>query len=222
MINLQETARKKMTLHITKLIFILLVCSLAVFSVGCYKNNTPPEIVKIFPTHVTPLKPDITPPARIPSVPPGWITLSERNWTMIIIHHTATANGNMVSIDKSHKERGWVGIGYDFVIGNGSYSQDGQVEVTFRWKQQITGAHTGGTPGNRVNEEGIGICLVGDFNQSSPSERQMRELARLVKFLQSRYNIPSSQIFGHGNAPGGHPTDCPGANFSMFRLKSML
>jgi len=32
-----------------------------------------------------------------------------------------------------HKEKThWAGIGYDFVIGNGTDSGDGEIEVTFR------------------------------------------------------------------------------------------
>jgi N-acetyl-anhydromuramyl-L-alanine amidase AmpD len=116
----------------------------------------------------------------------------------------------------------WEGIGYDFVIGNGTDSGDGQVEVTYRWREQKTGAHCGGTAGNWANKEGIGICLVGNFNTTVPTRRQMQSLVKLVRFLQSRYDIRKSRIYGHGSTPGAHITDCPGRNFSLARLKSML
>jgi N-acetyl-anhydromuramyl-L-alanine amidase AmpD len=113
-------------------------------------------------------------------------------------------------------------VGYDFVIGNGTNSGDGEVEVTFRWREQITGAHTGGTPGNWANRDAVGICLVGNFNDVLPTARQMRSLAKLVRFLQARYKISASRIYGHGTTPGARGTDCPGRNFRMDRLKAML
>lgn len=147
----------------------------------------------------------------------------EKQWTAIIIHHSGTSSGNASIFDKWHREGNhWEGVGYDFVIGNGSDSANGQVETTFRWHQQKTGAHCGGTPGNWANRDGIGICLVGDFNRTAPTDSQMQALVRLVRFLQSRYGIPRSRIFGHGTAPGANATDCPGINFPMARLKSML
>ena len=92
----------------------------------------------------------------------------EKKWTAIVIHHSGTKNGDTAIFDKWHRENNhWEGVGYDFVIGNGSNSGDGQVEVTYRWQKQVTGAHCGGTPGNWANKDGIGICLVGDFNQTA-------------------------------------------------------
>jgi N-acetyl-anhydromuramyl-L-alanine amidase AmpD len=113
-------------------------------------------------------------------------------------------------------------VGYDFVIGNGVDSADGLVEVTYRWRNQQTGAHCGGTGGNWANEDGIGICLVGNFNKTSPTSRQMQALVKLVRFLQARYKIPTSRIYGHGTTPGARVTDCPGKRFPMSTLKSML
>ena len=175
------------------------------------------------------IPPVVTPPVWTPpkvdnssGVPGDWIPISsERNWSAIIIHHSATETGNMALFDKEHKSYGWDGVGYDFVIGNGTDSGDGQVEVTFRWKQQLTGAHCK-TPDNWANEYGIGICLVGNFNDRSPTQRQMQAFLRLTDFLQRRYGIPQSKITGHGETRGAHATDCPGNIFPMSRFKSML
>ncbi len=148
---------------------------------------------------------------------------TERKWTAIIIHHSGTENGSVAIFDKWHREGNhWEGVGYDFVIGNGTDSGDGQVEVTFRWRNQMTGAHCGGTEDNWANKYAVGICLVGNFNRTVPTVRQMQSLARLVEFLQSRYGTPKSRIFGHNTTPGARATDCPGRNFQMARLKSML
>lgn len=161
----------------------------------------------------------------IRGIPREWIPSSypERQWTAIIIHHSATAYGNAAIFDKWHREGNhWEGVGYDFVIGNGTNSGDGEVEVTFRWRGQRVGAHCGGTANNWANEKGIGICLVGDFDSTKPTEGQLESLVRLVRFLQGRYGIPTSRIFGHKDTPGARPTNCPGRVFPMARLKSML
>jgi hypothetical protein len=145
----------------------------------------------------------------------------EKNWEAIIIHHSATSNGNKEIIDEWHRDRGWDGVGYDFVIGNGTDSGGGQVEVTFRWRNQLVGAHTK-TPNNWANEDTIGICLVGDFTWSRPSWKQLASLTKLVRFLQQRYRIPTSRIYGHKDCPGAHVTECPGKNFPMWSFKSQL
>jgi N-acetylmuramoyl-L-alanine amidase len=152
-------------------------------------------------------------------LPPSYL---EKRWTAIVIHHSGTANGNVAIFDEWHKRgKHWEGVGYDFVIGNGTDSGDGEVEVTFRWRRQQTGAHCK-TPSNWANEEAIGICLVGNFNETVPTTRQMQSLVKLVGFLQNRYGIPQSHIYGHKDTPGARATDCPGRNFPMARLKSML
>jgi hypothetical protein len=214
--------------------FVWLLLGIFVFS-GCGESERKPEIVyddylppttippRTSPLPAQPSRPAI--PLPLPgNVPGGWTpSHSERAWSAIIIHHSATDEGNAEIIDKWHRENnGWNGVGYDFVIGNGTNSGDGQVEPTYRWRGQLTGAHTGGTPGNWANEEGIGICLIGDFDKTVPTKKQMESLAKLVKFLQQRYHIPKSRVFGHGSTPGGHVTNCPGRRFPMSWLKSNI
>ena len=174
---------------------------------GCVYNDEPmPEITKRLSANI----PDKSPSNPVTnhdytsadSVPRDWCAPSniKKGWSAIIIHHSATDSGNSAIFDRWHKQgRHWEGVGYDFVIGNGSDSADGQVEVTFRWKEQKTGAHCGGTPGNWANEKGIGICLVGDFNKTRPTHRQMASLLKLIRFLQNQYKIPVSQ---NGNVTG--------------------
>jgi len=169
-------------------------------------------------------RPPKPPPTGVYSSYPRWWVppaAIERKWTAIVIHHSATETGDAASFGREHEHRGWEGVGYDFVIGNGTDSGDGEVEVTFRWKQQKTGAHCK-TPDNWANERAVGICLVGDFTNRPPTMRQMRSLERLVEFLQKRYGIRKSLIYGHKDTPGAHVTECPGRYFPMSRLKSAL
>lgn len=160
------------------------------------------------------------------SDPYGWAPSHglEKNWKAIVIHHSATDTGNVASIDDYHrKNNGWDGIGYDFVIGNGAGSGNGQVETTFRWTGQKTGAHCKTDESNWANEDAVGICLVGNFDNSRPSSSQMASLMKLVRFLSERYDIPASRIYGHNTTPG-HITNtgCPGRNFPMSYVKTHL
>ncbi len=227
-----------MTKWILPVFFLYVLCNLS----GCaYEEVSDPAIVSdcnplIFnvekPKSTSPSDPKTTKLTELVSrdVPAEWIPPAylEKKWTAIVLHHSATAEGNAAFFNKAHEGRSdengvlWKGIGYDFVIGNGTMSPDGQVEVTFRWRQQITGAHCKTDHSNWANRTGIGICLVGNFDETTPSRRQMASLLQLVRFLQERYGIPKSRIYGHGQTPGARPTACPGKRFPMWWLKSQL
>jgi len=143
----------------------------------------------------------------------------ERPWQFIVIHHSATATGSADEFDRMHKAKGWDELGYHFVIGNGTGSGNGEVEVGSRWPKQKHGAHTKVTGHPEYNDIGIGICLVGNFDVTRPTEAQMQSLARLVRFLMDRYNVSRSHIYGHGQLK---PTDCPGRNFDYTDLSRRL
>jgi len=156
---------------------------------------------------------------RVPSRPSTIGRLDvplKRQWKYIVIHHSFTQNGNEAIFDRYHKSRGWLGVGYHFVIGNGHGSGDGTVEVTFRWEKQIHGAHAGV---KEYNERGIGICLVGDFESSYPTDRQMAALASLINYLQERCHIPTQNILLHRHIKN---TSCPGKHFPYYQLVSLL
>ncbi len=213
--------------NVIKNVFLVIIIILT-FIMGCTSTEPMPKIVETdnpgsYDFHTLDKNTSWSQPSD--SVPHSWIPDSsiERDWTAIIIHHSATESGNAAIFDKWHREvNHWDGVGYDFVIGNGSESGNGQIEVTFRWKQQKTGAHCGGTENNWANRKAIGICLVGNFNKSYPSEAQINSLRKLVQFLIDRYDIPKSRIFGHGNTPQARATDCPGKNFPLDRFISSL
>lgn len=166
--------------------------------------------------------PEDTPRAAAPAGPvvagAGWDVKLTRAWKHIVIHHSASPSGSAASFDRAHKARGWDGLGYHFVIGNGEGSGDGQVEVGYRWMQQERGAHAGNM---EYNEHGIGICLVGNFEFERPSARQMESLRALVRFLQSKTGIAAAEIIGHQHVPG-KDTQCPGRLFNMAGFRTSL
>ena len=130
-----------------------------------------------------------------------------KKWKYIIIHHSATEDGNALKFHMSHRAKGWDSVGYNFIIDNGTGNRkDGQIEATPRWIKQIDGAHCKAAD---MNSKGIGICLVGNFNNEQVSEKQLESLVYLVQLLKDTYHIPDSHIIGHGEVPGAS-TACPG------------
>lgn len=140
-----------------------------------------------------------------------WYVKGNRPWKYIVIHHSATPDGNSQKFLEMHLARGWDEMGYHFVITNGAGGPDGNVEIGTRWKKQKWGAHTGQTPGNEYNNFGIGICLVGNFDETMPTPQQLRSLEELVSFLNKAYNIDTDNIIAHRDAPNAN-TKCCGDN----------
>jgi hypothetical protein len=154
-------------------------------------------------------------------LPSGWRVKGERSWKYIVIHHSATPNGDAASFGREHQRKWPNGLGYHFVIGNGTGSGDGEIEVGPRWKRQgdgIDGAHAG----NKLyNQQGIGICLVGDFEHAEPTPKQLAALRTLCRALMGRYGITRDHVQRHCEVRVGH-TDCPGKGFPYRKFVSGL
>jgi N-acetyl-anhydromuramyl-L-alanine amidase AmpD len=149
------------------------------------------------------------------------VKVPENKWKYIILHHSATDEGNAYKFDRYHrKKRKWEnGLAYHFVIGNGKGSRTGEIEVGNRWKEQIHGAHTANKDFNRIS---IGICLVGNFEEDNePAYDQFESLVNLVNYLSKRYNIPKSNIIKH-NQVVQKSTACPGKNFPYEKFMARI
>ena len=165
---------------------------------------------------------EIIPPiVAMPQIPFGnpWKpSVAARDWKHIVIHHTASEGGSVATIHAEHLNRkdkngnNWKGIGYHFLIGNGSGMDDGEIEPTFRWKKQMQGAHAGN---DEYNQHGIGICLVGNFQDHRPSTAQLASIKRLVGVLKREYGLKSSQVVGHRDVKA---TACPGKMFPLTEI----
>lgn len=139
--------------------------------------------------------------------PPDSIYVRMNKINSLIIHHSATTTGCSKVFRAFHRAiNGWVDIGYHFVIGNGSLSEDGEVEEGR--PQWAVGAHA-----REHNEDTIGICLVGSFSDTYPTEDQMKSLGMLLKSLLSEYDLSSSSIILHRELSGCN-TECPGKNLT--------
>lgn len=111
--------------------------------------------------------------------------------TLLIVHCSATKASMQIGareIRQWHKEKGWLDIGYHYVI-----KRDGTIEEG-REVGSI-GAHCEGK-----NYTSVGICLVGGVDsdmkpQANFTDLQMNQLKMLLAGLEAKY--PQATIHGH-------------------------
>lgn len=110
----------------------------------------------------------------------------------VVIHHSASDDVSANEINRWHKNRGWNGIGYHFVV-----RQSGLIEPAREWS--IAGAHKKG-----YNDTHLGICATGNFTKEYPTNKQIDSLIMLVGGILNRNN---------GGEILQHHSNCPGPNF---------
>lgn len=127
----------------------------------------------------------------------------------IIIHCSATppdVDIGVKEIDAWHKEKGWKGCGYHYVI-----KRDGEIQQG-RTLEEI-GAHTKG-----FNAKSIGICLVGGVDKNgkardTKTKDQEKSLKSLLRRLLAEFE--GAEVLGHRDLDPHK--DCP-----SFDVKTWL
>jgi N-acetyl-anhydromuramyl-L-alanine amidase AmpD len=148
--------------------------------------------------------------------------VKRRRWQFIVVHNSGTRQGNARVFDYYHRHvrRMQNGLAYHFVIGNGTSTGNGQIEVGDRWRRQINGGHV---HSDYLNNISLGICLVGDFNRDQPTRAQLDACEELIRYLRERCGkVDRGEIPVRPHRemnPPRWPTDCPGDVFpySWFR-----
>tara|TARA_B100001250_G_scaffold412858_1_gene445224 strand:+ start:2027 stop:2467 length:441 start_codon:yes stop_codon:yes gene_type:complete len=113
----------------------------------------------------------------------------------IVVHCAATKPKMDIGIEKIrewHLERGFLDVGYHFVI-----RRSGEVE----YGRDITkpGAHARG-----FNRSSVGVCLVGgvdNFNKPANNftDEQFESLKKVVEALKESF--PNAEVLGHRDLP---------------------
>lgn len=154
-------------------------------------------------------------------------------WTYLVIHHSAAPDGTALDLPALRHQHmvvnGWADLGYHFVVERvgGDYAS-----LVGRPMTQ-DGAHTKEL---HMNSQGLGICLVGNFDQAPPPPAQWAEALKLCRALMGQYGIPADRVLGHwevGKAAGfdrskkgstGVPQfkSCPGWQFTMDQFRADL
>ena len=115
----------------------------------------------------------------------------------IAIHCSATRPSQDVDareIGSWHRARGWLGIGYHYVI-----KRDGTIEIGR--PVDTVGAHVAG-----FNHNSVGICLAGGVTENNVNvpennftEAQFVSLGEILNHLENLY--PHAKIQGHRDFP---------------------
>lgn len=131
--------------------------------------------------------------------------LNKRKQTKyIIIHHAAANSASPDNIHAWHLNRGWTGIGYNFVV-----RKDGSV-YTGR-PVDCVGAHT-----TNYNSVSVGICFEGDYHAApGMPDAQKKAGKELVAYLKGLY--PSATVRKHKDFQA---TGCPGQYFPFDEIAS--
>lgn len=117
----------------------------------------------------------------------------QAHWRSIVVHDSRTKQGSAETLNLIHQKLGRGGLGYHFVIDNGPGSDDGKIEVGFRWSGQAPGAFFDDQTANWP--DAIGICLIGDGDAGRFTEAQLEQLVWLVQQLQQHYDIPKNDVY---------------------------
>jgi hypothetical protein len=142
--------------------------------------------------------------------------VASNRWKFIVVHNSGTRQGNARVFDYYHRHvrRMQNGLAYHFVIGNGTSSGNGEIEVGDRWRRQINGGHV---HSDYLNNISLGICLVGDFNRDQPTKAQLDACEELIRYLRERCGKADGRpipVKPHKEVnPPRWATDCPGDAF---------
>lgn len=146
---------------------------------------------------------------------PRNMSLHKAPWNRITVHHTAmpqaysaTQNGRAAElrvIQRAHlnKPEGWGDIGYHFLIDPEGRIYEGR-QLTWR------GAHVKG-----MNDHNLGVCLMGNFDQSNPTPAAIASLERLLDDLRAQNGIGRNAVTWHKEWPSAS-TECPGDRLVPF------
>ena len=113
--------------------------------------------------------------------------MANRKINKIVLHHSASGSAvtTVEKIDRWHKDRGWSGIGYHYVIyPDGSVNKGRHINKT--------GAHCRGH-----NTGSIGICVAGNFEIEPVTDTQKAGLFDLIEELLEKYQLSWFDVYGH-------------------------
>lgn len=121
----------------------------------------------------------------------------------IICHNADASTCSIEDIDRWHKNNGWAGCGYHFLV-----RKDGSI---YRGRpEDKLGAHT-----SNYNTGSLGICFEGKYNTEEMPETQLKAGQELIKHLLDKYKLNKSNIYKHKDF---NNTDCPGHNFPWTNI----
>lgn len=128
--------------------------------------------------------------------PAGRSTSLRKATDFIVVHCSATPEGKPFTakdIDAWHRQRGWAGIGYHYVI-----HLDGSIEAGR--PEDAVGAHVEGFNRNSLGVVYIGgLAEDGKFPKDTRTAEQKAALLALLRHLKAKH--PNAAVQGHRDFP---------------------
>ena len=123
------------------------------------------------------------------------------NPSEIILHHMA-GYGDVFDVDRIHRNNGWSGCGYHFIVMQNGVIYAGRPVTEI-------GAHCKGH-----NQNTIGICFEGNFETNKKmTNAQFNSGVSLIVYLTNKYHI--SKVAEHKDY---NETACPGKYFPISKM----
>ena len=137
-------------------------------------------------------------------------------WQSIVVVHSGSPVGSPASVADEHRAVGYDGMGFHFLVGNGTGMSEGQIHVGYRWMEQRDGAELSGLGSSKGIVE---VCLIGDGDRRPFGEEQLHRAAQLVSALADRLEIPTSEIRLHSELA---ETSSPGTYFPRQAFEDLI
>ncbi|KAJ8916615.1 hypothetical protein NQ315_000260 [Exocentrus adspersus] len=157
-------------------------------------------------SHAVPVL-DIVPRSKWKARPAAGVTALRRPVPFVVVHHSysppactapSECEASMRWMQDYHQiNRSWWDIGYNFAVGGDGRAYEGR-----GW--DAVGAHA-----PLYNNISIGVCVIGDWSDTAPPERQLETVQNLIaEGVRAGYIAGDYKLVGHKQVRKG--TQCPG------------
>lgn len=133
------------------------------------------------------------------------ITVHHDGMTPFTSTNQAAATQRLESIRRAHVGRDWADIGYHYIIDPAGRVWEGR---PIRYQ----GAHV-----KDHNERNLGVMVMGNFDQQSPTPAALARLDEFLAQLMHRHGVRLSQVHTHQEL---NPTACPGRTLQAYMRRT--
>ncbi|HEY4606702.1 MAG TPA: N-acetylmuramoyl-L-alanine amidase, partial [Acidimicrobiia bacterium] len=197
------------------------------------------------PLGTSPACPDIHPRSEWATNRPPRGPLDAEDVRFLLVHHSASRSdhdpGDVPGILRSFydfhtgPEKGWNDVAYNFLVDSGGGIWEGR-------SGSIVGAVAGDATGGNQGSSQL-VCLIGDFDDTRPSDASLASLVAVLAWLADRFGISTepgaTTTFTSGGSnlwPAGSSvttptitghrtmsrTSCPGSNLNSYVTGALM
>ena len=141
-----------------------------------------------------------------PMLPVRSLTIHHEGWQPFTDVGWAESAARVEQVRVAHRNAkggGYADIGYHFIIDREGRIWEGR---SLRYQ----GAHV-----KNHNEGNVGIMCLGNFEEQTPTQKQLAGLTKQVQTVMARYKIPLRRVYTHQEWKGAQ-TLCPGRTLQTW------